>query len=190
MLFADIVLLIIIGFFYMKENHPDKLPSFLSSIGDKSSVTDTRSDRPDTSDFSDWFFGKAVVFGMPDGYENIDYCDECYGSWKAVFYIEKDNLKKEAMQFLNIDISENDDGSLEINCDWYYKYKVYKSKNEDQTSKSDTVLKAGWENGAIVVDQKGYNFTIPYFYRYNGREHALGSGTIDGEKVDIGLVRD
>ena len=191
MIVANIVLAFFVGKAYISEKYPDGF-----TFGKERQETEEQSvwsesdmgaDRPVISDFSSWFY--VTDRSIPAKADLNVTREDTYGEWKATVYVTGKKLQDDKTLLLNIDLAA-EEGNVTVTLDWYQSTAVGNSKTTDETSKKDTVLSGVWENGAIKVSDGQYELEIPYFYKLNGKEYGMGSGTMDGLKIDIGLVRD
>lgn len=189
MIVANLVLAFIVGGAFITEKIQDA--SLIDRNGNEtvghSDPADQRNDRPSISDFQKWYYSSDR--GIPANADLNVTREDTYGKWKATVYVTGKKVQDDKILFLNIDFA-GEEGNVALTLDWYQSTAVGNSETTDETSKKDTVLNGIWKNGAIVVSDGRYEFEIPHFYRLNGKEYGMGSGTMDGLRISIGLVRD
>ena len=189
MIAANLILAFIVGRAFITEKFPNA--SLIHKNGnetaDHSDPADQRNDRPSINDFKKWYYSSdRSIPAIAD--LNVTR-EDTYGKWKATVYVTGKTAKDDKILLLNIDLA-GEEGNVTVTLDWYQSTAVGNSETTDETSKRDTVLNGTWKNGAIVISDGQYEFEIPHFYRLNGKEYGMGSGTMDGLRIDIGLVRD
>ena len=189
MIAANLVLAFIVGRAFITEKLPnDSLIHTNVSAAEGNPDDDVqRTDRPGVNDFKKWFYSSDR--SIPTKADLNVTREDTYGKWKATVYVTGKTAKDDKILLLNMDIADKE-GSVTVTMDWYQSTAVGKSETTDETSKKDTVLSGSWKNGAIAISDGKYEFEIPYFYRLDGKEYGMGSGTMDGMRIDIGLVRD
>ena len=189
MIAANLVLAFIVGRAFITEKFPDA--SLFHTNGNEtaghSDPADQRNDRPSVKDFDKWYY--TTDKSIPAKADLNVTREDTYGKWKATIYVTGKKAQEDKILLLNIDLA-GEGGSVTVTLDWYQSATVGKSGTTDETSKKDTVLNGTWKNGAIVISDGQYEFEIPHFYRLKGKEYGMGSGTMDGLRIDIGLVRD
>lgn len=189
MIIANLVLACIVGRSFIAEKYPEGIRLFKKNSTEStvSASSAERGDRPALPEFRDWFY--VVDRHVPAEAEAIYSSGEITGSWKVTIYENGKKVSGDRILLLNADISEEEDG-LSVVLDWYSASYVTEAKTEDETSKKDAVLSAGWKSGILTVEDGEYKFTVSDFYRLDGKEYAVGSGKIGSFDVSIGLVRD
>ncbi len=189
MIVANLVLAFIVGGAFITEKFPNAslIPKNSNEASDRSDPADQRNDRPSISDFQKWYYSSDR--SIPANADLNVTREDTYGKWKATVYVTGKKVQDDKILLLNIDLA-GEEGNVALTLDWYRSTAVGNSEASDETSKNDTVLNGIWKNGAIVVSDGRYEFEIQHFYRLNGKEYGMGSGTMDGLRIDIGLVRD
>ncbi|MCQ2355058.1 MAG: hypothetical protein MJ102_08200 [Clostridia bacterium] len=188
MLAANLILAFIVGRAFFSEKKPNASASHTNGndVTENSFVADQRTDRPSISDFQKWYY--TPDRGIPADADLNVTREDTYGEWKATVYVTGKTAKDDKILLLNIEIIGEGD-NVTLTMDWYSSTDIGKSETTDETSKKDTVLDGVWKNGAIVISDGKNEFEIPDFYKLNGKEYGMGSGTMDGLRIDIGLVR-
>ncbi len=189
MIAANLILAFMIGRAFVAEKFPNGSLFHTNgkAVTEDPIAADQRDDRPGIGDFQNWYY--AADRSIPAKADLNVTREDTYGKWKATVYVTGKTVNDDKILLLNMDIAD-DDGNVTLTMDWYQSTSVAKSKTTDETSKKDTVLSGTWKNGAIVISDGTYEFEIPHFYRLNGKEYGMGSGTMDGLRIDVGLVRD
>ena len=191
MIIANIVLAFFVGKAFVSEKNSEGITFAKEKQNteeqSEAAQTDSRADRPVMSDFSSWFY--VTDRSIPAKADLNVTREDTYGSWRATVYVTGKKAQDDKILLLNIELA-GEEGNVTVTLDWYQSTAVGNSETTDETSKKDTVLNGIWKNGAIVVSDGQYEFEIPHFYRLKGKEYGMGSGTMDGLRIDIGLVRD
>ena len=189
MIIANLVLAFIVGRAFITEKFPDAslFPAKGNETARNPDHADQRSDRPGINDFKKWYYSSDR--SIPAKADLNVTREDTYGKWKATVYVTGKTAKDDKILLLNMDIFSMEN-YVTLTMDWYQSTAVGNSETVDETSKQDTVLHGVWENGALVFSEGQYAFEIPHFYRLDGKEYGMGSGTMDGLRIDIGLVRD
>ena len=189
MIVANLVLAFIVGGAFITEKLPNA--SLADTNGnetsDRSDPADRRNDRPSISDFQKWYYSSDR--SIPANADLNVTREDTYGKWKATIYVTGEKAQDDKILLLNIDLT-GEEGNVTVTLDWYQSTAIGNSETTDETSKNDTVLNGTWKNGAVLISDGQYEFEIPHFYRLKGKEYGMGSGTMDGLRTDIGLVRD
>lgn len=189
MIVANLVLAFVIGRTFIEDKFSND--SFVNTHNNNtakhSNVAQQRDNPPSINDFNKWYY--STDRSIPAKADLNVTREDTYGSWKATIYVTGKKAQDDKILLLNIDIA-GEEGNVTLTMDWYQSTAICNSETTDETSKKDTVLEGSWKNGAIVISDGQYELEIPHFYRLKNKEYGMGSGTIDGLRVDIGLVRD
>ena len=153
------------------------------------SVSYDTTQRPVDGDFLDWYANNAMLYGMPQGAEQIYDLSQLTGDWKGLIYYDPWNtIDSRASELLNFRL-EGDASGVTLTAHWYTITFLPEGTCYSEEDRADSVFAGQWDLGSLWATGPG-TIRLAAFYTLNGKQYAIGTmDAPDGTPTYVAMVR-